>query len=489
MKKLDFLTLKSYIGPLIVTFFITLFVLVMQFFWLYMDELLGKGLGVGMILKLLLFMSPTLVPMALPLAILLASIMTLGNFGENYELVAVKSSGISLNRFLRPLTIFIILISGFAFFFNNNIIPVTNLKALSLLYDLRNAKPTLNIRQGQFNNDIKGYAIRIGKKENDGQSIKDIIIYDQTEGISNTKMVIARAGKMIPSPDNKYIIFRLQDGWRYESGKGSAAVIKSFTRMHFDTWDKVFDISSFKVNRTDESLFKNAYQMMDVMQLSNAMDSLDNKTFPQLTNNINSYLNPYINLISKDTHITEFRNKVKQAQQTKVKPIPSGSGFITQLPDTMQLRVMEIVSSNVKSMKDMVTVNVLDRRIQTENYSKIEIEFHKKFTLSFACLLLFLIGAPLGAIIRKGGVGMPLIIAIFFFLIWFIISTVGEKMARTGSLPAWLGMWMSTFMLLPIAFIMMRAAGNDANMQKGNFFRNISGFRWSSILNLFDRKA
>ena len=216
IKKLDILILRSFIGPFIVTFFVTLFVLVMQFFWLYMDELIGKGLGTWMIVQLLFYMSTTMVPLALPLGILLASIMTFGNMGENFELVAIKSAGISLLRFMRPLLLFIILIGGLAFLFNNNVIPFANLKALSLLYDLRNSKPALNIRAGQFNKDIKDYSIRVGEKDNDGKTIRNVLIYDHTSGMGNEKVVVAKEGEMIPSPDKQYLIFRLKDGWRYE---------------------------------------------------------------------------------------------------------------------------------------------------------------------------------------------------------------------------------------------------------------------------------
>ena len=198
IKKLDLLIIRSFIGPFIVTFFIALFVLVMQFFWLYMDELLGKGLGPLLMLQLLGLMSTTMVPLALPLAILLSSIMTFGSMGEHYELVAIKSSGISLNRFLRPLLVLIIFIGAGAFLFNNNIIPVANLKALSLLYDLRNSKPTLNIRPGVFNNDMPDYSIRIGTKDKDGHTIRDVIIYDGTSKQGNDNILLAQSGEMQP---------------------------------------------------------------------------------------------------------------------------------------------------------------------------------------------------------------------------------------------------------------------------------------------------
>ncbi|MBZ0099069.1 MAG: LptF/LptG family permease, partial [Taibaiella sp.] len=276
IKKLDILIIKSFIGPFIVTFFVTLFVLVMQFFWLYMDELLGKGLGAWMILQLLFYMSTTLVPLALPLGIVLASIMTFGNLGENFELVAIKSAGISLLRFMRPLLFFIIIISALAFVFNNNVIPYANLKALSLLYDLRNSKPAFNLRAGQFNQDIENYSIRVGEKDEDGSTIRNVIIYDHTSGMGNDKVTIAEEGQMISTPDKSYMIFRLKNGWRYEEYTNKdGSENNEQVRMYFKQWDKVFDLSSFKLQRTNQDLFKNAYQMMNVKQLAHEIDSAD----------------------------------------------------------------------------------------------------------------------------------------------------------------------------------------------------------------------
>ena len=248
IKKLDLLILRSFIGPFLVTFFIVLFVFVMQSFWLYMDELLGKGFNLLLIMELLFYWGCYLTPQALPLGILLASIMTFGNLGENYELVAIKSSGISLFRFMRPLTILMLILSVAAFLFNNYVIPVTNLKTFSLLYDMRNQKPALNIRPGIFNRDIDGYAIRVGQKDPDGQHISDIMIYDHTERRGNNNVVAARSGRMYPSPDRRSLIFELRDGWRYEESNDKGD--HEQTRMHFQQWNKVFDLSKFAFSRT-----------------------------------------------------------------------------------------------------------------------------------------------------------------------------------------------------------------------------------------------
>jgi lipopolysaccharide export system permease protein len=442
----------------VVTFFVTLFILVMQFFWLYMDELIGKGLGIWMILQLMFYMSTTMVPLALPLAILLASIMTFGNLGENFELVAIKSSGISLLRFMRPLFFFIVFMGGLAFIFNNNVIPVANLKALSLLYDLRNSKPTLNIRPGLFNKDIEGYSIRVGSKDEDGHTIRDIIIYDQSSGVGNDKVILANKGEMLPSADKQFLIFRLKDGWRYEEGYNNGIHNYNQTRMYFKSWDKVFDLSSFKLTRTNEDLFKSAYQMMNVSQLAENIDSC-RKSGRRISTNIKSYYST-----NNSWYGPERDTLMKKISKSSAAIKKYDSTFYGLLPDSMQHRVLESSLANIRNLKSLVDVSAVDAKIQNENYLKMDVEWHRKFTLSFACILLFLIGAPLGAIIRKGGIGMPLVIAVSFFVVFHITSVTGEKLAKTSAMPPWMGMWIATGMLLPIAFWLIFKARNDAQI-------------------------
>lgn len=478
IKKLDILIVRSFIGPFIVTFFVTLFVLVMQFFWLYMDELIGKGLSIWMIIQLLAFISTTLVPMALPLSILLASIMTFGALGENFELVAIKCAGISLLRFMRPLFYFILVIAIGAFLFNNNVIPVANLKALSLLYDLRNSKPALNIREGQFNGDITGFSIRVGSKSKDGRNIKNILIYDHSNGAGNEKIVLANAGEMFPSEDKQYLIFRLKDGWRYEeSANKNGSQNMEQKRIYFKTWDKAFDLSGFKLNRTNEDLFKSAYQMMNVNQLSAGIDSMQ-RSHMRLTENVRGYIGPYLSYIAVDSEKKTLVALVhKQAEPVR----KYDTSFIQLVKDSMRSRVMEFAAGHLRNAKNLMDVTSSDNTIQHENYIKFQIEWHRKFTLSFACILLFLIGAPLGAIIRKGGIGMPMVIAVGFFVVYYIISITGEKLASTGKMPPWAGMWMATSMLLPIAFILINQARNDSQIfTKEWYLRN-----WNKLRGLF----
>ena len=443
-----------------------------------MDELIGKGLGIWMIVQLLFYMSTTMVPLALPLGILLASIMTFGNRGENFELVAIKSAGISLLRFMRPLLIFIIGIGAFAFVFNNNVIPYANLKALSLLYDLRNSKPAFNIRAGQFNKDMDSYSIRVGEKDKDGRTIRNVIIYDHTSGLGNDNLVLAKEGEMLPSPDKHFMIFRLRDGWRYEEQEKNDGVTKRYqlVRLHFNRWDKIFDLSAFKVNRTNEDLFKDAYQMMDVVQLSERIDSF-HRYESHLASNVGIYIGPNLTAIANATDLKQLMNRYK----TIGKVYTYDSSFLNLVNTSFKQQVAQQSLSMIRNAKSLLDVSSNEKQIHNNNFLQFSVEWHRKFTLSFACVLLFLIGAPLGAIIRKGGLGMPLVIAVAFFVVFHIMSITGEKLAKTGSVPAWFGMWMATGMLLPIAFILINQARNDSQIFSKEWYTRV----WTKMVSYF----
>ncbi len=479
IKKLDILLIKSFVGPFIVTFFVALFVLVMQFFWLYMDELIGKGVGVWTLVQLLVYISTTLVPLALPLAILLSSIMTFGNMGESFELVAIKSSGISLLRFMQPLLIFIIGISGLAFVFNNNIIPVANLKALSLLYDVRNSKSALHIRPGQFNNDIQGYSIRISDQDKETGVIKNVVIYDHTDLMGANKVVMAKEGEMVPSPDKQSLIFKLRDGWQYNEGYEHGMHDFTQVRMHFDQWDKVFDLSGFKFTRTNEDMFKNANQMMNVTQLVDCLDSLERQD-ARIPSAVSTLMAQFVTLETKGT----AKDKVITATAKPGGARRYDSSFLELVPDSLRKPLLASMVGNVKGLKSQIDVVALDNRLQREHNLQYAIELHRKFTLSFACLLLFLIGAPLGAIIRKGGLGMPLVVAVAFFVVFHILNISGEKLAKAGGVQPWLGMWMSTLSLIPIAFWLIRAARNDSRIFTKDWYVKIG----RAISSLFRQK-
>ena len=277
MKKIYGYVLRSYLGPLVLTFFIALFILLLQFLWKYIDDLVGKGLEFTVIARLMFYASATFVPLALPLAILLSSLMTFGNLGEHYELVAVKASGISIWKVMRPLVYLSVFISLLAYGFSNNVLPVANLKFQSLLYDVRQQKLAFNISEGVFYNGIENYIIRIGKKDKDGSTIYDVKIYDHSDRAGNIKVTTAKSGFMQLSPDQQHIIFTLFDGYNYNDivSTRNYRDNRPFERVAFEQQRIKFDLSEFDLTRTDENLFKSHYTMLTTRQLTIFIDSLN----------------------------------------------------------------------------------------------------------------------------------------------------------------------------------------------------------------------
>lgn len=464
-------------GPYVVTFFIVLFVFLMQFFWLYMDDLIGKGLSLQLILELMVYMSATLVPMAMPLGILLASIMTFGSLGEHYELVAIKSSGISLFRFLRPLTIFVIGIVAGMFLFSNYVIPKANLKAYSLLYDMRNKKPTMSIKPGVFNRGLGNFVIRIGSKSEDGSSIKDILIYDHSKGSGNNNVVAAEKGKMYLSSDKRFLVFELSNGWRYELKKDDRGQYEQ-QRMFFKKWNKVIDVSSFGFSRTREDLFKNSEEMQDIAMLNRSVDSTyrmiekDRKELKKSTGF-------FVSLGKKEGTFKGFEQKIRQYSKDSL-PLYSKE-LISRFDRDQKNDIANKIINNAQSIQRYLSINATNTEINQTKINQYNMQWHKKFTYAFACLVLFLIGAPMGAIIRKGGLGLPMVISILFFVVYFILSSTGEKLAKQGKMPAAEGMWLATACLMPIAIMILVQARNDSPIFKKEAYINL----WRKIKSIF----
>jgi lipopolysaccharide export system permease protein len=435
----------------------------MQFFWLYMDDLIGKGLPLPLIIEMMLYMAATLVPLSMPLGILLASIMTFGNLGESYELVAVKSSGISLFRFMRPLTLFISAIVVGMFLFSNYVIPKVNLKAQSLLYDMRNQKPTMSIKPGVFNKGIGNFAIRVGRKSEDGKTIGEILIYDHTNTIANNNVIAAETGKMYLSNDKKFLVFELNDGWRYEFKKDDSGSYEQ-QRMYFKHWTKVVDVSSFMFNRTNENLFSNNEEMMNVSELSFHTDSMYKvmeRDFREYGRNVSHF----ISLKKSDSTFKTLTEKLALFKDS----VPSEKlreGMIAQVPDSLKADVASKVASDFESLQRYSNMFKTNRQINEGKVRDFDMEWHKKFTFAFACLVLFLIGAPMGAIVRKGGLGMPAVISVSFFVIYFVLSSTGEKLAKQAKMTPFEGMWLATLSLTPIAILVLIQARNDSSIFK-----------------------
>jgi lipopolysaccharide export system permease protein len=455
LKKINQLILKSYLGPFVMTFAVVMFILLMQFVWKYIDDFVGKGLDWFLILELMFYVSVTLVPMALPLAILLASIMTFGNLAESYELTALKSAGLSLQKVMKPLIITTITMAIGAFLFANYVLPIANLKMGTLLYDITHQKPSLDIKEGVFYNGIQDFTIKVAKKDAKKNILYQILIYDHTQRQGNNKIVMAKEGIMKMSADENFLLITLKNGHSYEevvsqNNKG----FKPLTRTSFKEETIVMDMRDFKMIRTDESLFKDNYQMMNITQLSTEIDTLK-KEFKERYIAINYQVKKNYNLFS-DT-VTQI-----QIVDSFTQVLLDQKYWMDAYQTEEKKRIFDNSLNLARTNQSYVSVNTNAAKNGIETENKYKIEWHKKFTLSIACIVLFFIGAPLGAIIRKGGIGMPAVVSVLFFLIFHVLSITGEKSAKEGVWEAWQGAWLATVVLLPIGIFLTYKATKDS---------------------------
>jgi lipopolysaccharide export system permease protein len=456
MKKLDLFILKSYLGPLIMTFFIALFILLMQFVWKYIDDLVGKGLEWYLIVKLLFYASSTFVPLALPLAILLSSLMMFGNLGEHYELVTMKAAGISLSRIMRPLIIVSICVSALAFYFANVVLPFANLKFHSLLFDIREKKLSFNLKEGVFYPGIEGFVIRIGNKDKDGNTIRDVMVYDHTKHQGNVSLTTAEWGKMELSPDKKFLVFRLYNGTNYEERVDlrNNEATHPFQRSNFSEQYQMFDLSAFQLTRTDENLFKKNYEMQNIYQLSKSIDSIK----LQLAAERKSYEKSFLNSL----HFSDKKELIQPGRgDTSFRFNPS---VVYNFKAENRKPILETALTSVKGARENLKSTQESLYTKNKLIFKHQVVFHKKFSFSIACFLLFFIGAPLGAIIRKGGLGLPAVISTLFFILFWVISIFGEKYAVEGDVPPWQGIWFASAVLMPIGIFLTIRATNDASL-------------------------
>jgi lipopolysaccharide export system permease protein len=468
MKILHRFMLKQFLGPFIMAFVIVIFTLLMQFLWKYIDDLVGKGLALSVIGELLLYTSAQLSIMAFPLAVLLASIFTLGNLGENYELIALKAAGISLQRIVFPLIVLSVAIGICAFVFANNVTPVTNLKMRTLIYDIQQQRPELQIQEGIFYNGIEGYSIRIDRRNYKTQMLYDLMIYNHTKKQGNTQVILADSGRMAVTADKRFLEVTLYHGHSYEDvvdARKPARQNKNFPFRH-DFFDRqVFRmvLPGFDLERSDEQIFKSSYQMMNLAQLNNTIDSLSQILVTQ-EDQLRKIVQPVYRTpeLSHQPVDTSLRAKVPDNFRVE---------FDRQPKSKRQMAIQEAVNS-VRTQKDQVAGLIYELDDKSKRNWKYEIEWHRKFTMSLACIIFFFIGAPLGAIIRKGGLGTPIIIAVFFFVLHYVISMIGEKSAREGAMTPFEGMWLSTFIVLPIGVFLTCMATRDSSIFNQELYVN-----------------
>lgn len=431
----------------------------MQFFWLYIDDLVGKGLDLLTILQLVGLVALNTVTLSLPLALLFSSIMTFGNLGESFELVAIKAAGIPLIRFMRPIFLFTLGLSGIAFLFANNIIPVTQMKLTTLKYEIIVSKPAIDLKEGVFYDKIDGYIIKLGKKEANDSVMHNIVIFEKRYGLQDN-ILIAKSGIMRVTPNKKFLEFTMFNGWRYQERGQRGNTPTEFTRLYFKEYKKVFDLKSFQMNKTNDIIYDP--KMLSVRQLQHALDSIKNNDF-YYVKKVKAELGPYMRFMN-------YKDSTKLYDTLFAPPIKS---FDEIIPSAEKASTIENVGYEFTSMLSNLESLAIVYRDKEQSTAYHAIEWHRKFTLSFACIVLFLIGAPLGSIIRKGGLGTPLVLAIAFFVVFFLLNNFGEKLAKSGTWHPFAGMWLSSMLLIPIGAFLTYKAMRDAQLFNKEFYYRI----------------
>lgn len=564
MKKIDVLILKALVGPLILTYFVVVFLLLLQFMLSYVEDFIGKDVGLFVFLKMIGFFSLTLTPMALPLAVLLSCLITFGNLGEHFELTAIKSAGVSLIRVLLPLGVLAAFLSVFTYWFSDRVVPFANLKAFSTLYNIRTTKAALNLKEGSFYTGMPGYSIKVDKKFPDGKTLKGMTIYNHAEHVGNKEVILADSGLMYTTDDGNFLVMDLHRGNIYTDGKGTDKPAQ-LTRHEFKRAKMRFDMSSFDTKDIGENAFMYHRMMKNNQELHEDVDSMikrydiQTKMYVRDVSFFHTYFNaekknlPYIpyeqlpntkktekkdtskevsssffkNMIRKDSSKKENINKenikkdtiknatkdtnnldkyhskntpqdivsinnqkntqqkseLKQDSSQKYTPTTS-KGQILISPDISKIKVTKLADSLWKVPFDSVhTMEIISGANQKasdirnffqpkkaslmeaqKEISLIDIEIHRKYSVALACFLMFLIGAPLGAIIKKGGLGVPTLISVFFFILYYVFTMTGEKWSKEGVTPIWIGMWMADAILLVIGLFLLNQARNDSRV-------------------------
>ena len=460
MKTIYKLILKSYIGPMVATFFIVIFILMMNFVWRYIDDLVGKGLDAAVIIELILYATVNMIQMGLPLAVLLATIMTMGNLGENYELLAMKSAGMSLLKIVRPLVIVVLFISVGSFFIINNLAPYSNRKMFSIIHDIQRQNQALEFQDGLFFNGIDNMSIRVERQNPETKLLTGVLIYDNRSAGGDMTTTVADSGYIRLSEDKRYLLVTLFNGATYEHTRSSQWYTKSTLRRHtFERQDGQIPMTGFDFERSDENLFTGSSQTLNIVELQSNIDSLEMVVNRTTTAAYNPLLRDQI--FTKDPDAISPPDTIFVDRSEKIYAL----NLLDSIP-TLTTRQKQRVYSNARqtavsarnsfSFDESTSKEALNQLYRNKN------EWHRKLALPVSILIFFLVGAPLGAIIRKGGLGMPIVISVIFFVIYYIISMTGEKMAKEGTWSSMLGMWISSIVLFPLAVYLTRKATNDA---------------------------
>lgn len=469
--------LQTFLPLFVMTFGICLFIVLMQFLWRYIDDMVGKGLSIPILGEMFFYAALSLFPLALPLSILLSSLMTFGNLGERLELLAMKSAGVSLEHIMRPLVVTIALISVGAFFFQNNVMPVAQVKLYSLLYSIRQKSPELDIPEGVFYGEITGYNVYVKEKDKSGL-LRDIMIYDYSKGFSRTSVIVADSGRLKMSADKLFLVLSLSGGESFENlddaGSGGKKTYVPYQRESFSTKELLIEFDA-NFSRTDESLLANQYIGKRLGDLQLSIDSMSMRLDSIKTINAKSvYDMSYRKTFSPAKREQEAVAKAELADEEADLPIaeakePEKPAAIVDIDSLYQAKsagekvaLLVRAKSNIENVKADYYFKASTQGDEAYKLRRHKTEWHKKFTLSFACLVFFFIGAPLGAIIRKGGLGVPVVISVILFIFYYIVDNIGFKMARDGIWQAWEGMWLSSAVLAPLGIFLTYKAVNDS---------------------------
>lgn len=465
IKKIDIYLLRNFLGLFLATFFIAIFILLMQFMWLHVNDLVGKGIGLSVLAEFFVYATASVVPLALPLAILLSSLITFGNLAERFELTAMKAAGVSLFRIMRPLALAAAILSVGAFYFSNNVLPKAQMKLWALIFSLRQKSPELQIPVGEFYDEINGYHIFVGKKTKGG-ALVNMMIYDYSGGFENAKVMVADTGRLVASPDRRFLILDLTNGESFENlnkkQQRATGTVKNipYRRETFTHKRLLIDFST-DFNRFDESILEDQHVSKNVAQLVHSIDSMHVISQERCKDQSERMIGDryFGREIAQNVSLpTKLTKEDKQMY--------SLDSLWTAQDVVKQRQVYSIAREKAYTYTDQVVYNALMLDDANRYIRKHEIELYRKFTLAFACLIFFFIGAPLGTIIRKGGLGAPVIISVVLFIIYYIIDNTGYKMAREALWPCWAGMWLSSFVLLPTGIWLTYKAATDSPLFK-----------------------
>ena len=475
LKKLDKMVLKAFLPPFFLTLVVVVFILLTQFMLKYFDDFVGKNLSAGTYAELLFFFSINSVPLALPISVMISSIMTFGNLSEHNELTSMKSAGISLLRVIQPVLVLVCFLTVGAFYFNNHVVPYANLRGYSLLYDITTKKAAFNIKEGTFYYGLPGFAVKVNHKDPDGAGLRGIVIYNHQQEKGNTSITMADSGRMSTIWDERYLVLELYRGANYSEVEPKlAGQEKEYTRNEFGYSKLVFNLSSFEMSRTDMQLFATNKIMRNISELHADIDSIHReigKIRAAVLPNYATYFNFHGR---KNEGVVLGSGKTDSLRQR-----------FEKLRREKQQFIRENLLNQVKSVLSYSYSSLERYKVSQRDTDVFSVEILRKYTQSVACLIMFLIGAPLGALIRKGGLGIPVLVSILFFILYYVLSITGEKWSKENVVDVNAGMWFTNLLLLLVGLFFLRKAWKDSPL-----FEGISPIRWWAwLVGIFRKQA